>query len=79
MSTLYVSWCDAGPIVKGSSPAPPEQKASAGLESAKKKSTLFSFRIPKIPAFKKNKGEVYLDSICNLLSRREALCVSLQV
>ncbi|CDQ75762.1 unnamed protein product [Oncorhynchus mykiss] len=44
-----------GPIVKGSSPAPPEQKASAGLESAKKKSTLFSFRIPKIPAFKKNK------------------------
>ncbi|XP_052382970.1 obscurin isoform X19 [Oncorhynchus keta] len=44
-----------GPIVKGSSPAPPEQKASAGLESAKKKSTLFSFKIPKIPAFKKNK------------------------
>ncbi|XP_064864570.1 obscurin [Oncorhynchus nerka] len=44
-----------GPIVKGSSPAPPEQKASAGLESAKKKSTLFSFKIPKIPAFKNNK------------------------
>ncbi|XP_014071358.2 obscurin isoform X3 [Salmo salar] len=44
-----------GPIVKGSSPAPPEQKASAGLESAKKKSKLFSFKIPKIPAFKKNK------------------------
>uniref|UniRef100_A0A4W5LHA2 Obscurin, cytoskeletal calmodulin and titin-interacting RhoGEF a n=1 Tax=Hucho hucho TaxID=62062 RepID=A0A4W5LHA2_9TELE len=44
-----------GLIVKGSSPAPPEQRASADLESAKKKSKLFSFKIPKIPAFKKNK------------------------
>ncbi|CAB1324595.1 unnamed protein product [Coregonus sp. 'balchen'] len=44
-----------GPIVKGASPALPEKEASPGLESPKKKSKLFSFKIPKIPAFKKNK------------------------
>eukprot|EP00063_Salmo_salar_P030140 XP_014004975.1 PREDICTED: obscurin-like isoform X1 [Salmo salar] len=44
-----------GPIVKGLFPVPPEQKASPGLESPKKKSKFFSFKIPKIPAFKKNK------------------------
>ncbi|XP_052331265.1 obscurin-like isoform X2 [Oncorhynchus keta] len=44
-----------GPIVKGSYPVPPEQEASPGLESPKKKSKFFSFKIPKIPAFKKNK------------------------
>ncbi|XP_036845201.1 obscurin [Oncorhynchus mykiss] len=40
---------------KGSYPVPPEQEASPGLESPKKKSKFFSFKIPKIPAFKKNK------------------------
>nr|XP_029490911.1 obscurin-like [Oncorhynchus nerka] len=44
-----------GPILKGSYPVPPEQEASPGLESPKKKSKFFSFKIPKIPAFKKNK------------------------
>ncbi|XP_038857003.1 obscurin-like [Salvelinus namaycush] len=44
-----------GPIVKGSFPVPPEQEASPGLESPKNKSKFFSFKIPKIPAFKKNK------------------------
>ncbi|XP_064808890.1 obscurin-like [Oncorhynchus masou masou] len=44
-----------GPIVKGSYPVPPEQEASPGLRSPKKKSKFFSFKIPKIPAFKKNK------------------------
>ncbi|XP_055795289.1 obscurin-like [Salvelinus fontinalis] len=44
-----------GPIVKGSFPVPPKQEASPGLESPKNKSKFFSFKIPKIPAFKKNK------------------------
>ncbi|CAB1314269.1 unnamed protein product [Coregonus sp. 'balchen'] len=44
-----------GPIVKGSFPVPPEQEASPGLESTKNKSKFFPFKIPKIPAFKKNK------------------------
>ncbi|KAJ7993536.1 hypothetical protein DPEC_G00273430 [Dallia pectoralis] len=42
-----------GPIVKGSSPVPSE--ANPGSESPKKKSRFFSFKTPKIPAFKKNK------------------------
>ncbi|XP_039984506.1 obscurin [Xiphias gladius] len=44
-----------GPIVKGSTPIPPEREYSTGLESPKKRTSkiLPSF---KIPAFKKTKG-----------------------
>ncbi|KAL1023125.1 hypothetical protein UPYG_G00036690 [Umbra pygmaea] len=41
-----------GPIVKGSLPVP---EGGPELESPKKKSKFFSFKMPKIPAFKKNK------------------------
>ncbi|XP_028977573.2 obscurin [Esox lucius] len=42
-----------GPIVKGPLPVPGE--ASPGSENRKKMSKFFTFKIPKIPAFKKNK------------------------